>query len=194
MAASRAVADAGSVTPALYKSSHEGISKLLHELRGGPSAAKGAARHEPFCKTRGAAKDAERPPCAARTRSPPQQKRQRGAKEPHRDAEPGFSESDEDEEDEESDSWNDDRCHGCSQGGELICCESCCRSWHVMCLPSDAMDPSGDDDDWKCPVCTRSTQPLSTANPKMVRGKGRPKQKRYKSAHEAPKGANKKKG
>jgi hypothetical protein len=178
MAGARAVADAASVSPALFKQGKEGLSKLLHELRGdgaaggGAAAARGAPRKE-----RGAQSAAIRP--AARSSAQPRLERleEEGAGE-----------------DSDGSGRNDDRCHKCSKGGVLKCCAilGCHRSYHVHCLPSDAMDPTGDEDDWKCPVCTKSKQPLSAANPKMLRGKGRPRQKRFKSADEAPK--KKKKG
>ena len=50
-----------------------------------------------------------------------------------------------DGEEEESDDW----CADCYQGGHLICCDSCPRSFHVRCcgLPSV---PTGD---WDCRIC-----------------------------------------
>ena len=193
MAASRAVADAGSVSPALYKAAQEGLGKLIHALRGDAGLRKGApSRDRP---PRAANKAVER-----KSSSPPRvgRKKQRtAAKEAHGEGEPGFSDgssSSSGEEEAEADSdggsgRNDDRCHQCSKGGNLVCCsvDGCPRAWHARCLPSDAMDPSGDSDDWKCPVCTKSAHTRSVANPKVARGKGRPKQRRYKSPHEAPK-------
>ena len=175
MAAARAVVDVASVNPALFKQGKEGLSKLLHELRSTGSAAQGgaaAARGAPRKAECGALSAGLRP--AARSSAKSRLER---------------LEKEDAGEDSDGSGENDDRCHKCSKGGVLICCavQGCHRSYHVRCLPSDAMDPSGDEDDWKCPVCTKSKQPVSAANPKMLRGKGHPKHRRSKSADEAPK-------
>ena len=59
---------------------------------------------------------------------------------------------------------NRDYCNHCKDGGDLICCDNCPRSFHVHCvrnfckknkLPFDE-PPASDDDgeqDWYCPRC-----------------------------------------
>jgi len=84
---------------------------------------------------------------------------------------------------------NDTICHKCSQPGDLLCCSTCPRSWHVSCLPEDAMAPGGEEDDWSCPVCTRSAAPVGhVGNPPSRRARGGQRQKRIRAAHEASKG------
>lgn len=175
MNACRAVADAGSVTPALYKSAQEGITRMVHLLRSGGDASGAGA----------ASKTASRKGRAAQGRQ-----ESRKARNSRVLTLPDLEEEEEDEEAEEDDAGrNHDRCHRCCKGGKLICCAvlGCRRSWHKACLPSDAMDTSGDEDDWKCPKCTKSKEPVSSANPKSARALGRPKQNRYRSASEGRK-------
>ena len=88
-----------------------------------------------------------------------------------------------------SDSGNNDTtCHKCSEPGDLLCCSTCPRSWHSLCLPEDAMAPGDEGSDWSCPVCTRSAAPAGfVGNPPNKRAKGAQRQKRIKPAHEASK-------
>lgn len=49
---------------------------------------------------------------------------------------------------------NDDFCSSCSQTGSFLCCDTCPRSFHFLCLnpPLNANNlPEGD---WSCPQCT----------------------------------------
>ncbi len=45
---------------------------------------------------------------------------------------------------------NEDWCTRCREGGELVCCDGCPRSWHLECLALKAT-PEGT---WMCPMCT----------------------------------------
>ena len=57
---------------------------------------------------------------------------------------------------------NRDHCNVCKDGGELICCDNCPRSFHIeKCLQRyckknnlPLAEPSNDEDaDWYCPKC-----------------------------------------
>ncbi|XP_018585014.1 nuclear body protein SP140-like protein isoform X2 [Scleropages formosus] len=57
---------------------------------------------------------------------------------------------------------NDDECQPCGQGGNLICCDGCPRSFHKDChVPPITGTPSGE---WKCTLCRyseiRTNEPL----------------------------------
>ncbi|KDO30213.1 hypothetical protein SPRG_19772 [Saprolegnia parasitica CBS 223.65] len=58
---------------------------------------------------------------------------------------------DDDDDDDELDA-NLDYCSICKEDGDLVCCDKCPRSFHLLCLKM------GDDDlpegDWECPECT----------------------------------------
>lgn len=45
---------------------------------------------------------------------------------------------------------NHDFCAICSNGGLLVCCDFCPRSFHSECLP---IEPPDSEAPWKCPVC-----------------------------------------
>jgi len=61
------------------------------------------------------------------------------------------SEIEEEEEENEEEDNNDDYCSSCRLGGKLLCCESCTRSFHLICLnPPRLYIPSGD---WFCNTC-----------------------------------------
>ena len=47
---------------------------------------------------------------------------------------------------------NASTCSECQGGGELVCCDSCTRSFHVGCLER-ALEPQNDCDRWFCPAC-----------------------------------------
>lgn len=66
---------------------------------------------------------------------------------------------------------SDDMCAVCGDGGDLILCPECPRSYHKGCLPSedesgekkDGSDPS--DNKWRCPeCCNRKEAPDSLSN------------------------------
>eukprot|EP00794_Sanderia_malayensis_P020094 gene20094-22064_t len=59
---------------------------------------------------------------------------------------------DSDRSDEESVDCHSDFCSVCNNGGELLCCDSCYRSYHTACAyPPIRKAPKGD---WSCQVCT----------------------------------------
>ncbi|KAL1523161.1 hypothetical protein AB1Y20_018116 [Prymnesium parvum] len=78
------------------------------------------------------------------------------------------SESEEEEEDsyEEEDSvsehsaeeigedGNSSECWYCKDGGDLICCDSCPRSFHFECLVPPMRHADMPEGDWFCPLCT----------------------------------------
>ena len=46
---------------------------------------------------------------------------------------------------------NDDECHDCGEGGELLCCDTCTFSYHLYCCTPPLLEvPSGM---WNCPCC-----------------------------------------
>ncbi|XP_062517018.1 E3 ubiquitin-protein ligase TRIM33-like isoform X2 [Corticium candelabrum] len=51
-----------------------------------------------------------------------------------------------------------DYCARCSNGGDLICCDSCPLAYHSQCLDVES-SPS---DSWNCPVCEANFQPPPT--------------------------------
>jgi hypothetical protein len=55
---------------------------------------------------------------------------------------------------------SDDVCHYCADGGELIVCSSCDKSFHIECLGLAVVPP---EDDWRCPLCAEV--PTSPAAP-----------------------------
>lgn len=44
---------------------------------------------------------------------------------------------------------NDEYCHACGLGGDLVCCESCPATFHAACMGMERL-PEGD---WHCPSC-----------------------------------------
>ncbi|GKT37180.1 hypothetical protein ADUPG1_010019, partial [Aduncisulcus paluster] len=69
------------------------------------------------------------------------------------------SEDDESSEDDSSGSEgediHDDVCFVCGEGGELICCDGCPRTYHKHCIPS-SLPPcicEGPGDEWYCETC-----------------------------------------
>jgi hypothetical protein len=44
---------------------------------------------------------------------------------------------------------NDNNCTVCHDGGDLVCCDCCPRTYHRSCLD----DHSVDDESWRCPMC-----------------------------------------
>jgi len=61
------------------------------------------------------------------------------------------------------DDGNDYNCSKCKLGGDLICCDTCPKTYHRGCLPSGPSLESVDNDgDWFCPACLAiSTIPSS---------------------------------
>lgn len=54
---------------------------------------------------------------------------------------------------EEDENQNDDECSACKYGGDLLCCDGCCASWHLYCLqPPLQRAPAGE---WFCPSCIK---------------------------------------
>ncbi|KAM4041032.1 autoimmune regulator isoform 2-T7 [Anomaloglossus baeobatrachus] len=53
---------------------------------------------------------------------------------------------------------NDDECSMCRDGGELLCCDGCPRSFHLSCLvPPLTYIPSGT---WRCDSCKKDGSPM----------------------------------
>ncbi|XP_069831608.1 autoimmune regulator isoform X2 [Dendropsophus ebraccatus] len=53
---------------------------------------------------------------------------------------------------------NDDECSVCRDGGELLCCDGCPRSYHLSCLvPPLTYIPSGT---WRCGSCKKDGSPV----------------------------------
>ncbi|EQC40593.1 hypothetical protein SDRG_02480 [Saprolegnia diclina VS20] len=80
-------------------------------------------------------------------------KRARGA-EPKAPPTPESDSDDEDMEDDDDDELdaNLDYCTICKEDGDLVCCDKCPRSYHLLCLNmSDDDLPEGD---WECAECT----------------------------------------
>lgn len=51
---------------------------------------------------------------------------------------------------------NNDFCHQCGRGGQLLCCDGCVKSYHFSCL-SPPLDPENPPEgDWFCPPCSIS--------------------------------------
>ncbi|CCF55629.1 hypothetical protein KAFR_0A01910 [Kazachstania africana CBS 2517] len=70
------------------------------------------------------------------------------------------TEEEEEEEEENSDADNipdfdnDDFCSACLQTGSFLCCDTCPRSFHFLCL-DPPIDPNHlPEGDWSCPSCT----------------------------------------
>ena len=59
------------------------------------------------------------------------------------------SDEDHEMEEDEDDVRNHDFCHVCQQHGEIILCDTCPRSYHLICLNLEEL-PEGD---WSCPHC-----------------------------------------
>ncbi|KAM3930820.1 autoimmune regulator [Leptodactylus fuscus] len=54
---------------------------------------------------------------------------------------------------------NDDECSVCRDGGELLCCDGCPRSFHLSCLvPPLTYIPSGT---WRCESCRKDVSPTA---------------------------------
>src|SRR5699024_2893536 len=53
-------------------------------------------------------------------------------------------------------------CQICRQGGEVILCDYCPRTYHSVCLDEEIDDIP---DDWCCPYCTKNGKP----DPKELR-------------------------
>jgi hypothetical protein len=51
-----------------------------------------------------------------------------------------------------AESDNDDECAGCFEGGSLVCCDHCPRSWHVACT-GDTEATVLAADKYRCPAC-----------------------------------------
>uniref|UniRef100_A0A6I8S3J8 Autoimmune regulator n=2 Tax=Xenopus tropicalis TaxID=8364 RepID=A0A6I8S3J8_XENTR len=74
---------------------------------------------------------------------------------------------------------NDDECSVCRDGGELICCDGCPRSFHLSCLvPPLTHIPSGT---WRCDTCNTG-RPMSDGQPEMGETTGLSKKPSQESA------------
>ena len=57
----------------------------------------------------------------------------------------------------EEEDKNDEVCHECGDGGHLLCCDRCPRSYHPGCANEDIKCiPNGD---WVCHVCAEGMAP-----------------------------------
>ena len=58
---------------------------------------------------------------------------------------------------------NDDFCSSCFQTGSFLCCDTCPRSFHFLCL-NPTLDPDNlPEGDWSCPQCTfKANYPTNT--------------------------------
>lgn len=56
---------------------------------------------------------------------------------------------------------NEDTCAACGDGGALVCCDGCPRSFHAHCARAEraAADPSSAGDEWRCPACCVAALP-----------------------------------
>jgi len=54
---------------------------------------------------------------------------------------------------------HDGECYACRNGGVLVLCDNCPKCFCTDCL----VDPPGDDDPFKCPVCSGDERPLTLA-------------------------------
>ncbi|GAW81180.1 hypothetical protein, conserved [Plasmodium gonderi] len=50
---------------------------------------------------------------------------------------------------------NDLFCYECYQGGNLICCDNCVRSYHIYCI-EESEKPQSNYNYWYCPLCRRN--------------------------------------
>ena len=48
---------------------------------------------------------------------------------------------------------HNDQCSGCGLGGDLLCCDTCNLSYHLLCLPVPLEEYPPEDEDWYCPQC-----------------------------------------
>ncbi|KAI6652793.1 Protein kinase C-binding protein 1-like [Oopsacas minuta] len=48
---------------------------------------------------------------------------------------------------------NDSYCWSCHEGGNVVCCDTCPRVFHLKCAHIDTDPP--EDREWLCPICTR---------------------------------------
>ena len=48
---------------------------------------------------------------------------------------------------------NNDCCYLCGQGGRMVCCETCPRSYHTGCLASSERSDSKKYEKWSCSYC-----------------------------------------
>jgi hypothetical protein len=81
------------------------------------------------------------------------------------DANEDGKESDEEEEEEEED-HHDTECNVCQDGGDLICCDSCHRSYHSDCHKPKIWDVPKKGDQWICMVCRKEQKALQFYKPK----------------------------
>ena len=45
---------------------------------------------------------------------------------------------------------NRDHCNECKDGGDLLCCDNCVRSFHLKCCGLKVIP----EEDWFCKICT----------------------------------------
>lgn len=67
----------------------------------------------------------------------------------------------------------DDTCFACSEGGTLLCCDSCPQAWHARCAGYAREEDVPDEGDWFCPSCTGNDHHLSGVISKWAGGRKR---------------------
>jgi len=72
----------------------------------------------------------------------------------------------------QGDDTNEDECDICGDGGELICCDFCEKSYHAKCLRVEADDLP---DPWRCPSCLNNER--SSEEEELKQGSKPPAQK-----------------
>eukprot|EP01117_Protostelium_nocturnum_P015875 TRINITY_DN618_c2_g1_i3.p1 TRINITY_DN618_c2_g1~~TRINITY_DN618_c2_g1_i3.p1 ORF type:complete len:245 (+),score=26.27 TRINITY_DN618_c2_g1_i3:254-988(+) len=63
---------------------------------------------------------------------------------------------------------NHDQCDACGEGGDLLCCDNCPRSFHFECVnpPLDSEDVEMMKEDWFCPLCSSTKKHRNGNNSK----------------------------
>uniref|UniRef100_A0A7S2RX79 PHD-type domain-containing protein n=1 Tax=Mucochytrium quahogii TaxID=96639 RepID=A0A7S2RX79_9STRA len=52
---------------------------------------------------------------------------------------------------------NDDFCQECAAGGELLCCDTCVRSFHLACL---GLEEEPSEEEWSCHYCLENAKDI----------------------------------
>ena len=54
---------------------------------------------------------------------------------------------------------SDFHCHECGRVGEVLCCDTCDRVYHLGCIGSVAIDADHMPNPWSCHLCTSGVHP-----------------------------------
>ena len=79
-------------------------------------------------------------------------------------------EGDADEGDGIDSDGNYEVCFYCQDGGDLLCCDSCPRSYHIECLMPPIRESDLPEGDWHCPVCEGKEDPSASTEVKPEHG------------------------